>query len=324
MGNNNDMDEAPTNAINKQAVVGGQSPAAPKATISLQPKAAQAADDAPTIAVPRPNAGAPKATIRLQPKAAASAGPSDDVPTVSVPRQNAGAPKATIRLQPKAAAATSAADDVPTVSVPRPSAGAPKATIRLQPKSAAVSEDDVPTISLTKPAVKSGSNATVKLNASDPTGTQVASSFAADKTASISKQTIRLVPNAGKGQAGMIPNATGAKPSAPTVKLGGGVKPSAPTVKLGGGVKPSAPTVKLGGGVKPSAPTVKLGLLKNMEATVGMAHATQMSDDNVNGVQLQGGAQADSSILLTIASVASLVILAGSAVLLYMSYSAIW
>lgn len=319
--NMKDLDEAPTSAVPRQE---DDKPQQPKTTIRLQPKAS-AEDEAATVAVPKPTAQAPKATIRLQPKSqAASLGAQDEVPTVSVPRPGAAAPKATIRLQPKTGPiAKMNPDEEPTVSVPRPGGGAaPKATIRLQPKTSDSGMlETVSTVPVKRP---NRAAATAKI---DPTGTQAAAQAATDKTASISKQTIRLVPKGNKGG--------GAKPSSPTVKLGGGAKPSSPTVKLGGGPKPSSPTVKLGGagGAKPSSPTVKLGGAggaKPSSPTVKLGggspqggQGTTILGDDVSGVEITSAAQPVPGWMV-LSSVASLLVFCGAAALIFMSYSEIW
>ena len=281
--------DAPKNSINNQAA--GNATSAPKATIRLQPKAVAPEQVAsPTGVVPRP-AAAPKATIRLQPKAVAPEEVAS--PTGVVPRP-AAAPKATIRLQPKAVAPEQVA--TPTGSVPRPAA-APKATIRLQPKVAKGMDESASTVEV--PRLSKSGSPTVKLQATGQTGTQ----SLPNKANATSNKTIRLVPKAGKTQSGMIPS--------------DGVKPSSPTVKLSSGVKPSSPTVKLSTGAKPSSPTVKLGAVKQNDAKSTVEPVAEIDEPMVEFEE-------ETSVLFTIASVASLLALCGSAALLFMSYSSIW
>lgn len=249
--------------------------------------------------------GVPKATVRLQPKAV----PPSEIatPTGTVPRP-AAAPKATIRLQPKAVSPSEVA--TPTGTVPRPAA-APKATIRLQPKAVAPSEVATPTGTVPRPA--SPPKATIRLqpkaaasqtmDESAPTVEVPKLSKSANPTVklqaadqkSTTNKTIRLVPKSGKGQSGMIPS--------------------------GGGVKPSAPTVKLGASAKPSSPTVKLGAPGQAEKNTSFSKSGGITSSNEAEETL---VEEETSVLFTIASVASFVALCGSAALIFMSYSDIW
>ena len=261
--------------------------ATPKATIRLKPNTPEPADtvngdDEATIAISRSSVGMI---------------PNIDDKPAAAPAPAASAPKATIRLQPKDS--VSVEDTVPTVSMPKPAAApsaAPKATIRLQPKDSVSTEETVP--SMPKPAAAATPKATIRLQPKDSASTEDTV-----PTVSVNKQTLT--------------------PSSPTVKNptpAGGKNLSKQTIKLspkGGQAgmipdlpKPSSPTVKLSG-AKPSAPTVKLSTPSAQPAAPA---------PGVTPVQFQEKEVASSKFEL-ITCVASLLVLAGSAALIFMSYN---
>jgi hypothetical protein len=284
-------------------------PAVAKQTVDLKNNAPQTGAKAtmrlkPQGAAPQPAPGAPaKSTIRLTPQAA----PAES--------QAGNAAKSTIRLTPQAAPA-------------EPQAGnAAKSTIRLTPN-ADVKDAGTQAIP---------SRSTIKLSAtpqskSDIGGDDVPTVAMGKVQGIASNQTVKL-------SASEAPTIEMAKPSGmgATVKLtpSGQVDGDAPTIAMGktpGGPKPSSPTVKLSapgaGGAKPSSPTVKLksggSKLSGSLNTSAPASSGPKFDPTQSKTKGAISSADETSKLEIFAVAASFLLLTGTAVMMYLSYSELW
>ena len=196
---------ADNNETNAESVI-------PKRTIKLKPANPSAAA-APTIKLKTP--AAPQA----------SAAPAVSTDTAKLARR-------TIKLVPQSGSplsgpATAPATPVAPAPAPVPATGTvatdtaklAKRTIKLTPASGAASAAG------TAPAaVQAPSAPTIKLTSPSPAP---AGQAVSTDTAKLAKRTIKLTPASGAGN-----SASGAAPSAPTIKLGAPAAPSAPTIKL--------------------------------------------------------------------------------------------
>ena len=200
----------------------------------------------------------PKRTIKLKPaNPSAAAAPTIKLKTPAAPQapaapavstDTAKLARRTIKLVPQSGSPLSGPATAPATPVAQAPAPAPvpapatgtvatdtaklaKRTIKLTPASGAPSAPAAPTVSApaappapAPAAVQAPSAPTIKLTSPSPAP---AGQAVSTDTAKLAKRTIKLTPASGAGN-----SASGAAPSAPTIKLGAPAAPSAPTIKL--------------------------------------------------------------------------------------------
>ena len=189
----------------------------------------------------------PKRTIKLKPaNPSAAAAPTIKLKTPAAPQapaapavstDTAKLARRTIKLVPQSGSPLSGPATAPATPVAPAPASVPatgpvatdtaklaKRTIKLTPASGAASAAGTAPAGTAPAAVQAPSAPTIKLTSPSPAP---AGQAVSTDTAKLAKRTIKLTPASGAGN-----SASGAAPSAPTIKLGAPAAPSAPTIKF--------------------------------------------------------------------------------------------